>query len=293
MLSVESFKRIIIMTSSMTTDPALIEQDIRRTQETMSATVDRIGDQLTLKNIFNTLLDKADENNVNARMLLDGARRNPVALGLIAAGTIWLVSEKDAKFSSFHRKSRPFENDYDDTIDSDHRDYIAHMSGIQQRSDEDAADYQRRRDHARANYFMVERGYDEDDSAFQKRLDAASEKFREKRAALASSSAEAASAAKLKAQAAATKAQSFYADNPLVGGIMAAAIGAAFGSTLPVSRREQETLGSLGQQARDKIGEQKDLVAAQIRDKKDELLEKADLALKTPVDADETTKELV
>src|SRR5687768_17249394 len=79
-------------------DPEAIERDIRRTQEDMSRTVDKIGDQLTARNLFNALLDKADENNVDARMLLDGARRNPMALGLIAAGAIWLVSDKDSKF---------------------------------------------------------------------------------------------------------------------------------------------------------------------------------------------------
>ena len=68
-----------------TQDPAEIERDIRRTQDEMSRTVDKIGNQLTARNVFNELLDKADENNVDARMLVDGARRNPIALGLIAA----------------------------------------------------------------------------------------------------------------------------------------------------------------------------------------------------------------
>ena len=63
----------------------------------MSRTVEKLGSQLTPKNLFNALLDKADENNVDARMLFDGARRNPVALGMIAVGAIWLISEKDAK----------------------------------------------------------------------------------------------------------------------------------------------------------------------------------------------------
>src|SRR5215203_4067931 len=82
-------------------DPAAIERDIRRTQDDMSRTVDRLGDQLTMKNLFNALLDKADENGVDAHYLVDGARRNPIALGLIAAGAIWLVSDKDSKFPTF------------------------------------------------------------------------------------------------------------------------------------------------------------------------------------------------
>ena len=76
------------MNDSTTNDPAAIEQDIRRTQDNMSRTVDKIGEQLSIKNLVNSLLDKADENNVDARTLYDGARRNPIALGLIAAGAI-------------------------------------------------------------------------------------------------------------------------------------------------------------------------------------------------------------
>jgi hypothetical protein len=67
-------------TTATNQDPAAIEQDIRRTQQDMSRTVNKISDQLTFRNIFNALLDKADENEVDARMLVDGARRNPIAL---------------------------------------------------------------------------------------------------------------------------------------------------------------------------------------------------------------------
>ena len=72
-------------------DPAAIEQNIRRTQDEMSKTVDKLGNQLSAKNLFNAMLDKADENGVDAQYLVEGARRNPMALGLIAAGAIWLV----------------------------------------------------------------------------------------------------------------------------------------------------------------------------------------------------------
>jgi hypothetical protein len=60
---------------------------------------------------------------------------------------------------------------------------------------------------------------------------------------------------------------------------LAAAVAAVFGSALPVTRKEQETLGSLGQQARDLISEQTDQVTAQVREKKNELLDKADAKL--------------
>ena len=122
-------------TTTTNEDPAAIEADIRRTQEDMSQTVDKIGDQLTLRNVFNALLDKADENNVDARMLVDGARRNPIALGLIAAGTIWLVSDKDSKFPTLHARSSGGSDGSDELDlgghDVHHRDYVAHMAAVQ------------------------------------------------------------------------------------------------------------------------------------------------------------------
>lgn len=40
----------------------------------MSPTVDKLGDQLTVKNVFNALLDKADENGIDAHYLLEAAK---------------------------------------------------------------------------------------------------------------------------------------------------------------------------------------------------------------------------
>ena len=251
-------------------DPAVIERDIRRTQEDMSRTVDKIGDQLTIKNVFNALLDKADENGVDANYLIDGARRNPMALGLIAAGAIWLVSDKDSKFPSMPHKSKGDGSDGFDFEGHDvhHRDYVAHMSAFEMRDGEDLATYQRRRDVHRANFLMCEQRPQEDEQSFRDRLDDLTEKFREKRSAWSDSAGETASATKRRTQQfarqASSRAQDLYLDNPLVGGILAAAVGAAFGSTIPVSRTEEEALGGVG---------------AKAREKKDELLEKADQKL--------------
>jgi hypothetical protein len=267
------------MTDEITNpDPEVIERDIRRTQEDMSRTVDKIGDQLTIKNVVNALLDKADQNDVDARMLLDGARRNPIALGLIAAGAIWLVSDKDSKFpsASAFKPGKGKDHDYSDF---DHRDYVSHMSSVEWRDDEDQAAYQRRRDIARANYLMVERRHDEDDHGFRQRLDAMTDAFREKRRAWADSSSQAGQAARQKGRAAAGRVQDLYDGNPLVGGIIAAAVGATLGSSLPITRKEQDTLGGVGEKARDLASEHKDQIAAKIGDKKDELLEKADQKL--------------
>ncbi len=269
------------MTDTRTTeDPAAIEQDIRRTQDEMSRTVDKIGDQLTVKNVFNALLDKADENNVDARMLIDGARRNPMALGLIAAGAIWLVSDKDSKFPTIRSgKSRDSDELDLDGHDVHHRDYVSHMSSVEMREGEDDLAYQRRRDLARANFFMVEPNHDEDHHSFRQRLDGMSEKFREKRRAWSDSSSQAGAATRQKGQMAVSRAQDLYASNPLVGGILAAAVGAALGSTVPISRQEQDKLGAVGSKARDMASQQKDQLASQAREKKDQLLETADQTL--------------
>lgn len=263
--------------STTTEDPAAIERDIRRTQDDMSRTVDKIGDQLTIKNVVNSLLDKADENNVDARMLLDGARRNPMALGLIAAGAIWLVSDKDSKFPSMPSRSKDKSDEFDlDGYDVHHRDYVSHMSTVEFREGEDPVAYQRRRDLARANFFMVERNPDEDDHGFRQRLDSMTDKFREKRQAWSDSAGRGSEATKRKARQAAHKTQDLYSSNPLIGGILAAAVGAAFGSTLPITRTEQDKLGDIGEKARDMASEKKEQVTSQLRDKKDEMLDRAD-----------------
>ena len=270
------------MTDTMIEDPAAIERDIRRTQDDMSRTVDRIGEQLTVKNVFNALLDKADENNVDARMLIDGARRNPIALGLIAAGAIWLVSDKDSKFPPMPTGMSHSKDTLDlDDSDIHHRDYVSHMSAIEMREGEDPVAYQRRRDLARSSFFMVERGHDEDDHSFRQRLDEMSDKFREKRRAWADSSADTADAAKRTTHMAVGKAQDLYAGNPLVGGIVAAAVGAALGSALPITRTEQDKLGPLGAKARDVVDEHKEELGEKLREKKDELLGRADQKLQS------------
>ena len=270
-------------------DPAKIEQDIRRTQEDMSRTVDKIGDQLSIRNILNALLDKADSNDVDARYLVEGARRNPIALGLIAAGAIWLVSDKDSKFPSLpSRGKKPQAGTKDEFdlygTDVHHRDYVTHMSSLEMRDGEDPAAYQRRRDTHRANFLMCERGHDEDEGSFRQRLDQMTEKFREKRQAWTDSASQAGSAtadsARRTARQASGYATDFYDSSPLIGGILAAAAGAALGSTIPVSRKEEEALGGIGSKAIDMANEGKQQITGQIRDKKEELIGKAEEAIK-------------
>jgi len=274
------------MSDTTVNDPAAIEREIRQTQEDMSRTVEKIGSQLNFKNVFNALLDKADENNVDARMLLDGARRNPVALGLIAAGAIWLVSDNDSKLPTRS------DNSLADTASKTKprrygaHDYTAHMSSVEQRADEDAAAYQRRRDIARSNYFMIERGPDEDDTSFRSRLDAMTDGYRKTTHAWADSARNAGESTKQASQALAGQAQKLsgqaqrlYSGNPLLGGLVAAIVGAVAGSALPVTDMEESRLGDLGRQAKDALAAGTSKLGSQLHEQKDTLVEQADAAL--------------
>lgn len=256
------------------TDPAAIEQDIRRTQNDMSSTIEKIGDQLSIKNLFNAVLDKADNSNIDARTLVDGARRNPIALGLIAFGAIWLISDKDSKLPTFGAKSQKAKTTFGD--DFGHDDYMSHMSGIQQYAGEDEFDYQRRKDVARSDFFGLKRSSDEDDSSFRQRLDGMTAKLSEKRQAWAESSAEKGALAKQKIGALGNKSKDLYAGNPLVAGLIFAAIGAALGSALQITEQERNKLGPLGKKVRSAVDQNVEKAVSQLRDKKDELLNKGE-----------------
>ncbi|WP_133364963.1 DUF3618 domain-containing protein [Qipengyuania sediminis] len=291
-----------------TRDPAEIEREIRATQAEMSRTADQIGDQLTPRKLFNSLLDKADESGVDARYLLDGARRNPIALAMIALGGIWLVSESDAKASSLPKLKTPsFGKDRDSGSSygggSYHRDYVEHMSRYEPKEGEDELAYRRRRDLGRANYLMIEQRHDEDETSFRQRLDQATEKLRETRDSLLHSAQNLGSGARDSAgrlgrgtrdaasrfgtgtrEAASrlgTSTQVFYSDNPLVGGAIAAVVGAIAGAAVPASRFEEEKIGSLGAQALDAAKEKARDLGDMAREKKDELVGQVQGGLET------------
>lgn len=270
-------------------DPAEIERDIRNTQEEMSRTVDAIGDQLTPRNLLNALLDKADSNDIDARALLDGARRNPLALAMIAGGAIWLVSDNDAKLPKFERnKSAP---DRSLEVDPHHRDYISHMERVEMRDGEEYASYQRRRDAARANFFMVERSHDDDDHSFRQRLDQAAESFRNRRHAWSDSTRHAGKAVvgggRDAVGSAVGKSHELYDGNPLIGGLVAAAAGAFLGSLLPESQAEQQALGSIGEKARTLASDQADQLMSAAREKKDELVSATEERVAPPSGSDQ------
>ena len=281
------------MTQTHTRDPDEIEREIRRTQDDMSRTVDRIGEQMTPRSMLNALLDKAEGNDIDARRLLDGARRNPLALGLISVGTIWLISDYDAKPSAFTSSSGSGSSGqstgrYD--YDPDHRGYVEHMSRIQRLQDEDDLAYQRRRDEARGSYLMIERDHDEDHKSYRSRLDDATKSMREKRDRFADTARErshtmAQSARDGSRQVAqqgrrvANKGRDLYYENPLLGGFAAALVGAVAGSALPVTRTEREQLGPQGASVIDQAEAKARNLGDKALQKKDEVVDKADNAM--------------
>lgn len=288
-----------------TQDPAAIERDIRRTQEEMSRTVNRIGDRLTPRNVIDALLDKAESGNFDARGALDMARRNPVALALIAGGTIWLISDSDARMPKMpSMPAMPKRSSKQAHSEPWLQGYIAHMDRVEMRENEDPVSFQRRRDIARSNYLMIERGHEEEESSFRKRLDEATEMLRHKAHDIRDAGARAGRATASGGRNLMGRTREFagdardtlgrtsteamhqgsrlYDSNPLVGGLIAAAAGAIAGALLPATRMEHENLHGIGEKARDMAGQQKDKLVGMAREKKDELLGQVEQQARPP-----------
>ncbi len=282
--------------TTSTTDnrtPEEIERDIRATQAEMSRTARQIGNELTPRNILDALLDKADQSGVDSHYLIDSARRNPIALGMIAIGGLWLVSDADArpsalglnklKSSSGGKDSDTFSSSSSSSSSSsyggwhpEHRSYIEHMSRCERQPDEDDASYRRRRDHSRASYFMLEQGHDEDEGAFRKRLDEATEKLRQSREQMGERAHALADQTRERSRKVVDDARGFYADSPLLSGLAAAFVGAIAGSALPATRTEEDYVGALGEQAIDAAGNRVRQAGEQVRHRKDEMLDRVE-----------------
>ena len=264
------------MTQTETRNPEEIEAEIRRTQRDMSRTADQIGDQLTPRRLFNSLLDKADESGVDAHYLLDQARRNPIALGMIAIGGLWLVSDSDARAKTITDKFGGEPAPGDEHDHAHHRGYVEHMARIEPRADEDQTAYRYRRDCARASYLMIEQRHDEDENSFRKRLDEATDSLREQRENVARKAREMGGRTRRGASRFAGKAERTYQENPLIGGFLAALAGAMAGAAFPATRMEEEQLGEYGADAIDAARDKARQAGDMAREKKDEAVDQAE-----------------
>lgn len=259
--------------------PEEIERDIRATQEEMSRTVQQIGGELSPRNIIDALLDKAGQNGVDSQFLIDSARRNPLALGMIAIGGLWLVSDADARPSALglpmSRSNGKDSHSSKEGWHPEHRSYVEHMSRCERRPDEDDQSYRRRRDHNRASYFMLEQGHDEDEGTFRKRLDEATETMRQRRERMSERTHAFAERSRERSRQVVGSTKGFYRDNPLLGGLAAAFVGAVAGSAIPATPIEEDYAGALGEQALDAAGAKTREAGDAIRRRKDETLKRA------------------
>ena len=270
------------MTIDNTQSADAIERDIERTQNSISDTVEQLQDRFTPKALMDSVLGDGDGGD----QLVTAAKTNPLAVALIGAGALMLASGrtgssvKDGVSSLTDRLSGNNRGIPAEPSDPHHRSYLAHMNAVDHRDGEHADDYRRRRDRARANYFMIEQGHDEDESSFRSRLDKAGESLRDRTAAfgdylsdsghrLTDGASSAADTIGAGARSAADKTQSSYAQNPMIGGLIAAAIGAVLGAVIPSSEFEDDQLGSIGRDARSKASS----LADTAKDKASELAE--------------------
>jgi ElaB/YqjD/DUF883 family membrane-anchored ribosome-binding protein len=197
-------------------------------------------------------MDKAGQNGMDSSYLVDVARRNPLALGMIAVGGLWLVSDADARPGALKFRRGGADGTGDGLAgdwQSEHSRYVEHMNRCERTPGEDEHAYRRRRADARANYFMLEQRHDEDESAFHKRLDAATEGLRKRREKIGERAHTFADQSRQRGRQVMDGASGFYDDNPLVSGLAAAFLGALAGAAMPATRTEEAYVGSLGEQA--------------------------------------------
>lgn len=257
-------------TRTDTRNPEEIEREIRRTQYEMSDTADRLGEQLKPRNIANGLMEKGTTKMKNGGdRVLEATRSNPIPLAMIGIGGLWLAA----------RTTKPkagVQSEPGYSHDTHHRAYIEHMALIEPRVGEDPDLYQRRRDCARATFLLIERMPEEDESSWRKRLDDATEGMRHQRDSMMSGLRHAGDSTRQSAGRMASKAENAYYQNPLVGGLVAAFVGAIAGATVPISRTEEEKFGQMGSDAIDMAKDKARQAGDMAREKKDELVDKAD-----------------
>lgn len=288
-----------------------IERDIERTQNSISDTVEELQERFSPRALMNSLI--GDESDGSDK-LIRAAKDNPLGVALIGAGALMLASERTGStiksgVSSLtdrfggHSNNRgvPAEPD-----DPHHRSYLAYMNAVDHQDGESADDYRRRRDRARSNYFMVEQGHDEDESSFRKRLDEAGEALRSRTSAFGdalssgghrvsdgassvagsvqSGASSAADSLRSNSHTAGVKAQQAFDNNPMVGGLIAAAVGAILGAVIPDTRFEDEHLGELGDEARSQVSGLADTAKAKASDLAEQGKEKVTSAAQSALD---------
>lgn len=73
-----------------THDEAAIERDVRRTQDAMGDTVQKLEEKMNPREIAHEVM--GDEGTDVAREALEVTRQNPIPVAMIAVGLIWLLA---------------------------------------------------------------------------------------------------------------------------------------------------------------------------------------------------------
>ena len=78
------------MSDDRTNEADIIEQDVVETQDAMGNTLQKLEEQLTPRGIAQSVM--GDEGTDFAREALDLVKQNPIPVGLMAIGAIWLLA---------------------------------------------------------------------------------------------------------------------------------------------------------------------------------------------------------
>jgi Protein of unknown function (DUF3618) len=86
------------MAANQTDDPAIIEEDVERTQDAMGDTARKLEERLNVRNIGQSLL--GEDNAATAREAWEVVRHNPIPVAMIVGGVGWLLAKSDAPMIS-------------------------------------------------------------------------------------------------------------------------------------------------------------------------------------------------
>jgi hypothetical protein len=119
------------MAAEQMDDPAIIEDEVERTQDAMGDTVDKLEQKLNPRNFTESLL--GEERAATARDAWDVIRRDPIPVAMIVGGAAWLFARSDSPLVSRMRDQLITRIKEAVGVESDDS-----SSGLRSRSDEPA-----------------------------------------------------------------------------------------------------------------------------------------------------------
>lgn len=242
----------------------MIRSDIERTRERLGDTVEALGAHLNpsllkqrvkdsvreatigrAKTMARNARDKAEESG---RGLLGTLRDNPIPAAMIAGGIGWLLFSK--------RRDRDTENvewDYDRSLGASER---ATTSAYRE---ETTIDYSHQLpEHAQTDHGVGSRAREAGERVASSARHASESVASTARAAgekVASGTSRAAHTIADRARAGGHKVEETFEENPMVLGVVAAAVGLAVGMTLPVTDKESQIMGGKRDELMDRAKE--------------------------------------